>query len=190
MTNCPHFSISLCPQRAIDDLGETEAVQILMTLSTTLPIQTLPYLSLRTSPTTWDRLDNTEVPGWCACGLCLTSDLPEERVCCGVEECLTKGVVFVDLCTKAHVLQLARIQSVACKHVENVHLEPFSPQLCRSLAMRVFVLWQWGCCSGGQDAAQMPPLPSCVRARISRAFPSPEEPLDHFGTRRDSESGV
>ncbi|KAK7094512.1 hypothetical protein V1264_006065 [Littorina saxatilis] len=117
-----------------------------------------------------ERVDNSDVPGWCRCGHCVTMESQRERLCCGREdECVTSTPTFFDLCMKPSVVEVCGVQNYGYTyHRSNPE---FSNRKFRSAAYRFYTLWQWG----SLGAKHRVVLPSCVVARIRWAFPDPNQ---------------
>ncbi|XP_069877597.1 P2X purinoceptor 7-like [Dipodomys merriami] len=110
-------------------------------------------------------------PGWCRCGRCRPSALPEprrplEELCCrrAPGPCITSSPLFAAL-----VLCPRRLQMLLLLR-EPLGAAPPAAAASRRLrhcAYRCYAAWRFG----GADLADFAILPSCCRWRIRREFP-------------------
>ncbi|XP_003796046.1 P2X purinoceptor 7 [Otolemur garnettii] len=109
-------------------------------------------------------------PGWCQCGSCLPSQLPEshrclEELCCRKKPgaCITTSEPFRKLILSRHVLQFLLLYQEPLLALD---AESTNSRL-RHCAYRCYTSWRFG----SQDMADFAILPSCCRWRIRKEFP-------------------
>ncbi|XP_051017503.1 P2X purinoceptor 7 isoform X2 [Acomys russatus] len=112
-------------------------------------------------------------PGWCQCGKCLPSQLPENRraleeLCCRRKpgRCITTSELFWKLVLSRQALQLLLLYQEPLLVLE----EEATNRRLRHRAYRCYATWRFG----SQDMADFAILPSCCRWRIRKEFPKTE----------------
>ncbi|KAH0502242.1 P2X purinoceptor 7 [Microtus ochrogaster] len=118
-------------------------------------------------------------PGWCQCGNCLPSRLPENRraldeLCCRRKPgpCITTSELFRKLVLSRQVLQLLLLYQEPLLVLE----EEATNRRLRHCAYRCYAIWRFG----SQDMADFAILPSCCRWRIRKEFPKTEGQYSGF----------
>ncbi|KAL6042307.1 hypothetical protein STEG23_012793 [Scotinomys teguina] len=118
-------------------------------------------------------------PGWCQCGNCLPSRLPENRraleeLCCRRKQgpCITTSELFWKLVLSRQALQFLLLyqEPLLVLEEENTH------RRLRHCAYRCYTIWRFG----SQDMADFAILPSCCRWRIRKEFPKTEGQYSGF----------
>lgn len=109
-------------------------------------------------------------PGWCQCGHCLPSQLPESRrcleeLCCRKKPgaCITGSEPFRELVLSRRVLQFLLLYQEPLLALD----ADATNRRLRHCAYRCYTAWRFG----AQDLADFAILPSCCRWRIRREFP-------------------
>ncbi|XP_008058158.1 P2X purinoceptor 7 isoform X2 [Carlito syrichta] len=112
-------------------------------------------------------------PGWCQCGSCLPSQLPEshrclEELCCRKKPgaCITTSEPFRKLVLSRRALQFLLLYQEPLLALD---ADSTNSQL-RHCAYRCYTTWRFG----SQDMADFAILPSCCRWKIRREFPKSE----------------
>ncbi|KAL1768834.1 P2X purinoceptor 7 [Sigmodon hispidus] len=118
-------------------------------------------------------------PGWCQCGNCLPSQLPENRraleeLCCRRKPgpCITTSMLFRKLVLSRKSLQLLLLYQEPLLVLE----EEATNHRLRHCAYRCYTIWRFG----SQDMADFGILPSCCRWRIRKEFPKTEGQYSGF----------
>ncbi|XP_024901273.1 P2X purinoceptor 7 [Pteropus alecto] len=118
-------------------------------------------------------------PGWCQCGNCLPSQLPEshrclEELCCRKKPgaCITTSEPFRKLVLSRQVLQFLLLYQEPLLVLD---AEATNRRL-RHCAYRRYTTWRFG----SQDLADFAILPSCCRWRIRREFPKSQGQYSGF----------
>ncbi|XP_036028534.1 P2X purinoceptor 7 [Onychomys torridus] len=118
-------------------------------------------------------------PGWCQCGNCLPSRLPENRraleeLCCRRKRgpCITTSELFWKLVLSRQTLQLLLLYQEPLLVLE----EEVTNRRLRHCAYRCYTIWRFG----SQDVADFAILPSCCRWRIRKEFPKTEGQYSGF----------
>lgn len=118
-------------------------------------------------------------PGWCQCGNCLPSQLPERRrsleeLCCRKKPgaCITTSEPFGKLILSRRVLQFLLLYQEPLLVLD---VESTNSRL-RHCAYRCYTTWRFG----SQDLADFGILPSCCRWRIRREFPKSDGQYSGF----------
>ncbi|OBS79088.1 hypothetical protein A6R68_18496 [Neotoma lepida] len=118
-------------------------------------------------------------PGWCQCGKCLPSRLPENRraleeLCCRRKPgpCITTSELFWKLVLSRQALQLLLLYQEPLLVLE----EEDTNRRLRHCAYRCYAIWRFG----SQDMADFAILPSCCRWRIRKEFPKTEGQYSGF----------
>ncbi|CAO2629551.1 P2X purinoceptor 7 [Lemmus lemmus] len=118
-------------------------------------------------------------PGWCQCGNCLPSRLPENRraleeLCCRRKPgpCITTSELFRKLVLSRQALQLLLLYQEPLLVLE----EEAANRRLRHCAYRCYAIWRFG----SQDMADFAILPSCCRWRIRKEFPKSEGQYSGF----------
>ncbi|XP_028741718.1 P2X purinoceptor 7 isoform X1 [Peromyscus leucopus] len=118
-------------------------------------------------------------PGWCQCGNCLPSRLPENRraleeLCCRRKwgPCITTSALFRKLVLSRQTLQLLLLYQEPLLGLE----EEVGNRRLRHCAYGCYALWRFG----SQDMADFAILPSCCRWRIRKEFPKTEGQYSGF----------
>ncbi|XP_039735334.1 P2X purinoceptor 7 isoform X2 [Pteropus medius] len=118
-------------------------------------------------------------PGWCQCGNCLPSQLPEshrclEELCCRKKPgaCITTSEPFRKLVLSRQVLQFLLLYQEPLLVLD---AEATNSRL-RHCAYRCYTTWRFG----SQDLADFAILPSCCRWRIRREFPKSQGQYSGF----------
>ncbi|KAF6278273.1 purinergic receptor P2X 7 [Rhinolophus ferrumequinum] len=118
-------------------------------------------------------------PGWCQCGNCLPSQLPERRrsleeLCCRKKpgDCITTSEPFRKLILSRRVLQFLLLYQEPLLVLD---VESANSRL-RHCAYRCYTTWRFG----SQDLADFGILPSCCRWRIRREFPKSDGQYSGF----------
>lgn len=118
-------------------------------------------------------------PGWCQCGNCLPSRLPENRraleeLCCRRKPgpCITTSELFRKLMLSRQALQLLLLYQEPLLVLE----EEATNRRLRHCAYRCYAIWRFG----SQDMADFAILPSCCRWRIRKEFPKTEGQYSGF----------
>lgn len=113
---------------------------------------------------------SSDSPGWCQCGHCLPSQLPEshgclEELCCRKKPgaCITTSEPFQKLVLSRRVLQFLLLYQEPLLALD---ADATNNQL-RHCAYRCYTMWRFG----SRDLADFAILPSCCRWRIRREFP-------------------
>ncbi|KAM8816689.1 P2X purinoceptor 7 isoform 2-T2 [Rhynchonycteris naso] len=108
-------------------------------------------------------------PGWCRCGNCLPSQLPEgfqclEELCCRRKPgaCITTSEPFRKLILARRVLHFLLLYQEPL-----LVLDADSNSQLRHCAYRCYATWRFG----SPDLANFAILPSCCRWRIRKEFP-------------------
>ncbi|KAM9857917.1 P2X purinoceptor 7 [Aulostomus maculatus] len=105
-------------------------------------------------------------PGWCRCGFCAASSLPQEALCCRRSDgaCITSSSLFEQL-----VLCRPLLEAVL------LYQDPLAPPgggsqttALRHCAYRQYISWRFGVPPGDTH----PAIPSCCVRRIREAYPS------------------
>ncbi|KAM4827018.1 P2X purinoceptor 7 isoform 1-T1 [Thomomys bottae] len=123
-------------------------------------------------------------PGWCRCGRCRPSELPEprrglEELCCrrAPGPCITSSPLFATLVLCPRRLRLLLL------HREPLRADDDGEDAARRLrhcAYRCYTAWRFG----APDLADFAILPSCCRWRIRKAFPRAGGPYRGFRSPR------
>lgn len=118
-------------------------------------------------------------PGWCQCGNCLPSQLPENRraleeLCCRRKpgQCITTSELFRKLVLSRQALHLLLLYQEPLLVLE----EETANYRLRHCAYRCYATWRFG----SQDLADFAILPSCCRWRIRKEFPKTEGQYSGF----------
>ncbi|CAH6778891.1 P2X purinoceptor 7 [Phodopus roborovskii] len=118
-------------------------------------------------------------PGWCQCGKCLPSRLPENRraleeLCCRRKPgpCISTSELFWKLVLSRQALQLLLLYQEPLLVLE----EEATNRRLRHCAYRCYTIWRFG----SQDMADFAILPSCCRWRIRKEFPKTEGQYSGF----------
>lgn len=118
-------------------------------------------------------------PGWCQCGNCLPSQLPENRraleeLCCRRKPglCITTSELFRKLVLSRQALHLLLLYQEPLLVLE----EETANYRLRHCAYRCYATWRFG----SQDLADFAILPSCCRWRIRKEFPKTEGQYSGF----------
>ncbi|ERE76864.1 P2X purinoceptor 7 [Cricetulus griseus] len=118
-------------------------------------------------------------PGWCQCGNCFPSRLPENRraleeLCCRRKPgpCITTSELFWKLVLSRQALQLLLLYQEPLLVLE----EEATNRRLRHCAYRCYTIWRFG----SQDMANFAILPSCCRWRIRKEFPKTEGQYSGF----------
>lgn len=118
-------------------------------------------------------------PGWCQCGNCLPSQLPEshrclEELCCRKKPgtCITTSEPFRKLVLSRQVLQFLLLYQEPLLVLD---ADATNSRL-RRCAYRCYTTWRFG----SQDLADFAILPSCCRWRIRREFPKSQGQYSGF----------
>lgn len=118
-------------------------------------------------------------PGWCRCGHCFPSQLPESRrcleeLCCRKEPgaCITTSEPFRKLVLSRQVLQFLLLYQEPLLVLD---ADATNSRL-RHCAYRCYTSWRFG----SQDLADFAILPSCCRWRIRKEFPKSEGQYSGF----------
>nr|XP_004671057.2 P2X purinoceptor 7 isoform X1 [Jaculus jaculus] len=118
-------------------------------------------------------------PGWCQCGSCLPSQLPErcrclEELCCRRKPgpCITTSELFRKLVLSRQALQLLLLYQEPLLALQT----EATNHLLRHCAYRCYTTWRFG----SRDIADFAILPSCCRWQIRREFPKTEGQYSGF----------
>uniref|UniRef100_A0A3B3YC00 P2X purinoreceptor 7 intracellular domain-containing protein n=1 Tax=Poecilia mexicana TaxID=48701 RepID=A0A3B3YC00_9TELE len=107
-------------------------------------------------------------PGWCKCGCCTSSALPQEELCCRRSDgaCIASSPPFRRLVLDRWLLQAVLL-----------YQDPLSPPAggaqpaaLRHCAYRQFISWRFGVPPDDSH----PVIPSCCVQRIREEYPSPD----------------
>ncbi|XP_062943604.1 P2X purinoceptor 7 [Cynocephalus volans] len=118
-------------------------------------------------------------PGWCQCGSCLPSQLPEshrciEELCCRKKPgpCITTSEPFRKLVLSRRILHFLLLYQEPLLELDT---DSTNSRL-RRCAYRCYTTWRFT----SQDMADFAILPSCCRWRIRREFPKSEGQYSGF----------